>query len=86
MNAIPILVTAVLSAALLAGCNPAPEQSDAVPAGQVPAPAAPIALPTPQGAQTPPTAAERKEGAEPVQGQVDTKEPAQRRGFEAPKG
>jgi hypothetical protein len=33
---------------------------------------------------TPPTATERRESTQPVQGQVDSKEPAQRKDFEHP--
>jgi hypothetical protein len=36
--------------------------------------------------QVPATAAERKAGEAPIQGQIDPKEPAQRRGFEDSKG
>ena len=78
MNAKPILIAAALGASLLAGCNQGPEKSGAIPAAPPPA--------TVQGSQVPPTATERKEGGAPVQGQVDTKEPAQRQAFEKPKG
>lgn len=36
--------------------------------------------------QPPQTAAERKEGTTPIQGQVDPREPAQRKAFEDKKG
>ena len=91
MNAKPILITAVLSAALLAGCKQGPETSGAAPTAPPPAtvtqsnekPA--VTLPAVQGSETPPTAAERKDGGAPVQGQVDTREPAQRGTLEKPK-
>jgi hypothetical protein len=83
MNAKPIIITTVLSAALLAGCDQGADKSGA----------APITPPPPTVTQngeqpqaTPPTAAERKDGGAPVQGQVDTKEPAQRDTFQPPKG
>jgi hypothetical protein len=78
MNAKPILIAAALGASLLAGCNQGPEKSGALPAAPLPAAV--------QGSQTPATAAERKDGGAPVQGQVDTKEPVQRKAFEAPRG
>lgn len=78
MKAKPILIAAVLGASLLAGCNQGPDKSGAIPTAPLPAAV--------QGSQTPPTAAESKEGGAPVQGQVDTKEPAQRQAFEKPKG
>jgi hypothetical protein len=92
MNAKPIFITAVLSATLLAGCDQGADKTGAAPITPPPAPVTqnreqPQATPPAvQGSQTAPTVAERKAGDEPVQGQVDTKEPAQRRTFEAPKG
>lgn len=92
MNAKPIFISAVLSATLLAGCDQGADKTGAAP-GTPPPPTVtqnreqPQATPPAvQGSQTPPTVAERKAGGEPVQGQVDTKEPAQRQTFEAPKG
>ena len=92
MNAKPIFITAVLSATLLAGCDQGADKTGAAPITPPPPTVTqnreqPQATPPAvQGSQTPPTVAERKAGDEPVQGQVDTKEPAQRRTFEAPKG
>jgi hypothetical protein len=92
MNLKPIFITAVLSATLLAGCDQGADRTGAAPVTPPPPTVTqnreqPQATPPAvQGSQTPPTVAERKAGDEPVQGQVDTKEPAQRRTFEAPKG
>jgi hypothetical protein len=91
MNAKPIFIAAVLGATLLAGCNQDADQSGAAPITPPPtvtqdSERPPATLPAVQGSQTPATAAERKAGGAPVQGQVDTKEPAQRQTFEAPKG
>lgn len=91
MNAKPIFITAVLSATLLAGCDQGADKTGAAPITPPPPTVTqnreqPQATPPAVQSQTPPTVAERKAGDEPVQGQVDTKEPAQRRTFEAPKG
>ena len=73
MNAIRLLLTsAALCAGVLAGCDKPAEKS------AVTAPAA-AALPTPQISSTATTS---KDNLAPIQGQVDTKEPAQRRDFE----
>lgn len=76
MNAIRLVVTfAALCAALLAGCDsakqPAEKTTATAPAG--------TPLPTPQISST---ATKSKDNLAPIQGQVDTKEPAQRRDFE----
>lgn len=78
-----LLTSAALCAGLLAGCDSAKESAEkttaAAPAG--------AALPTPAGAGIPTpklssTATKSKDNLPPIQGQVDTKEPAQRRDFE----
>ena len=85
MNARWVLVTAALGAGMLAGCNrmdePAKSKADSPMRSEAPS------SPPGPGASTPqssPTAAERKDSA-PVQGQVDTREPAQRKDFESEK-
>ena len=71
-----VLTSAALCTGLLAGCDsaqaPVQETTAAAPAG--------TAMPTPQLS---PTATKSKGNVPPIQGQVDTKEPAQRRDFEA---
>jgi len=75
MNAKLLLVSVVLGAALLAGCDrmkePAAQPKVGVPAA--------MSQPPPQ---VPSTAAAGKDAKAPIQGQVDPKEPAQRRDFE----
>jgi hypothetical protein len=75
----------IFAAALAAACERAPEpRGDAPPAS--PGATAPTASPTtPANAGTPQTVEERKESAQPVQGQVDTKRGEQRGDFEQPK-
>ena len=72
MNAKRTVASAALLAGLLAGCDRSP-------------PPAPPAAPPATMSQTPQTAGGQKAGSPPVQGQVDPKEPAQRRDFEKPK-
>jgi len=68
----------------LAGCDRTPEQ-------QTPQPGAGASAPQANTPSTPanvgtPSAAERKEGASPVQGQVDPKQPEQRKDFQQKSG
>lgn len=85
MNARLVLVSAALCAGMLAGCDKASEAPISSPG----VPTSPPGAPTPTvlnqaPPQAPSTAAERKNSTS-VQGQVDTKEPAQRKDFEKPK-
>ena len=78
------LVTIAIALALgaLAGCDRTPDQRAPAGAGGS-APATPQANTpsTPANAGTP-SAAEKKEGSNPVQGQVDPKQPEQRKDFQ----
>ena len=78
MNAKVVVLSTALWAGLLAGCDRAKEPSDK-----------PIAEISPAVVQSPaqmsPTAPANENTSPPVQGQVDTKEPAQRRDFETSK-
>lgn len=78
MNAKGVLVFVALCAGMLAGCNKASE----APISAAGAPTPTVTMQTPP--QSPSTATERKDSTS-VQGQVDTKEPAQRKDFEKPK-
>ena len=85
MNTRWVLVSVALGAGMLAGCNKASE----APTSTSGAPTSPPGAPTPtvtmqSPPQSPSTATERKDSTS-VQGQVDTKEPAQRKDFEKPK-
>ena len=85
MNAKGVLVFVALCVGILAGCNKVSE----APISTAGAPTSPPGAPTPAvmmqaPPQSPSTAAERKDSTS-VQGQVDTKEPAQRKDFEKPK-
>ncbi len=92
MNAGLVLVSAALCAGMLAGCDKAseaPKSPSGVPTSPSGVPTSPPGAPTPTvlnqaPPQAPSTAAERKNSTS-VQGQVDTKEPAQRKDFEKPK-
>lgn len=69
-----------LLAAALAGCD---RQSNTPPAGAgTTAPPAAAAYPTPDSNPGQPSAAEKKDGANPVQGQVDPKQREQHRDFQ----
>jgi predicted component of type VI protein secretion system len=76
MNANVLVLSAALCTGLLAGCDRAKEPADK-----------PITEVSPGVVQSPaqmsPNAAANANTSPPVQGQVDTKEPAQRRDFEA---
>ena len=79
MHSNTILFLAVLAAAL-AGCD---RQSNTPPAGAgTTAPPAAAAYPTPDANAGQPSAAERKHGGNPVQGQVDPKQGEQHRDFQ----
>jgi hypothetical protein len=82
------LLTAAIALALgtLTACdrspNPTPRSTSATPAPSAPAGAGSSSTPsTPANAGTP-NQAEKKEGSNPVQGQVDPKEPAQNKDFQ----
>jgi hypothetical protein len=80
MNAGLMLVSFALGAALLAGCDrtkPVDKQVNKQEENPVPAV---VSQPTPQVPASAPASA--KDGKAPIQGQVDPKEPAQRRAFE----
>jgi hypothetical protein len=77
MNKASALVYFAAFSGLLAGCDRTKE-----PENQTRADSAPAASSQPQAS---PTAEPGKNTNPPVQGQVDTKEPAQRRDFETPK-
>ena len=74
-----IIVATALALGTLAGCDSKPEQrpasagSSAAPQSNTPS--------TPANVGTP-SAAEKKEGSNPVQGQVDPKDSAQKKDFE----
>ena len=92
MNARWVLVSVALGVGMLAACNKVPEapkSTSGAPTSTSGAPTSPPGAPTPTvmmqaPPQSPSTAAERKDSTS-VQGQVDTKEPAQRKAFEKPK-
>ena len=67
---------------LMAACDKKqPEVAKSTPPVTSPAPASPAAVPTPP----PPTVAsptESKDGTPPIQGQVDSRQPAQKRDFQ----
>jgi hypothetical protein len=76
---IALAVCCALSASLLAACNkPAPDANRGASQAQQPSPTTPS---TPANIGQP-SSAEKKEGGNPVQGQVDPKEPAQRKDFQ----
>lgn len=90
MNAGLMLVSAALGAGVLVGCDRMnePNKPKAGNASEMrsQAPPFPHGVPTPSvmnqaPPQSPPTTTERKDGA-PIEGQVDPKEPAQRKAFE----
>jgi len=77
---IALAVCCALSASLLAACNkPSPNANRGASQAQQPSPTTPT---TPANIGQPTTNAEKKEGANPVQGQVDPKEPAQHKDFQ----
>jgi hypothetical protein len=76
MNAGLMLVSVALGAALLAGCDRG-KQADSQQKNAVPIV---MSQPTPQVPSSAPASA--KDGKAPIQGEVDPKEPAQRRAFE----
>lgn len=78
MNTKVVVLSTALCAGLLAGCDRGKEPADKPIAGISPA-----VVQSP--AQMSPKAAANENTAPPVQGQVDTKEPAQRRDFETSK-
>jgi len=76
-----------LAAALIAGCDKGPEQrgerNTAQPSGGASKPQAQATTPTtPANIGQPATQEEKKEGANPVQGQVDPKQGEQHRDFQ----
>jgi hypothetical protein len=92
MNARLVLVSVALGAGMFAGCDKVSEAPRSPPGATTSSPGAttsPPGAPTPTimnqaPPQSPSTATERKDATS-VQGQVDTKEPAQRKDFEKPK-
>jgi len=83
---ISLIVATAVGTLLITACEKKPEQRSPAPVTQTGPATAPVVAPnTPQVALGTPTAAEAKEGASPVQGQVDPKEPPQRRDFEPKK-
>ena len=82
---ITLIVALAIGTLLTTACEKKPEQrSQTNPGVTQTGPAMTPTVPpsTPQVALGTPTAAEAKEGASPVQGQVDPKEPPQRKDFE----
>ena len=75
-----VLTSAALCAGLLAGCDsqqqPVEKSAATTPSGAVPS------GPVPPKPELSSTATKSKDNLPPVQGQVDTREPAQRRDFE----
>lgn len=75
-----VLASAVLCAGLLAGCDsaqqPVEKSAATAPSGAVPPGT------VPPKAKLSSTATKSKDNLPPIQGQVDTREPAQRRDFE----
>lgn len=80
MKPIPIIVATALALGTLAGCDRKPEQRPAS-AGSTSTPQSANTPGTPANAGTP-SSAEKKEGSNPVQGQVDPKQPAQHKDFQ----
>lgn len=84
-EAITLILAMAASTILMAACDkgPQPETRGTPPAASTP-PASPSATPAPP----PPVAAsptERKDGQPPIQGQVDSNQPAQRKDFQTTK-
>jgi hypothetical protein len=78
----PILAAALAATVLLAACDRTPQPRTAPGASSSGSgPSAPV-QPTPQTGA--PTAGEKKEGSNTVQGQVDPKQSAQHKDFEQP--
>jgi hypothetical protein len=73
----PILAAAIAAALLATACDRPPQPRTEPSAG--PGASTPVQPPHPQTGA--PSAQQKKEGANPVQGQVDPKEPAQRKDF-----
>jgi hypothetical protein len=77
----PILIVAALT--LVAGCNKGPDNKPAPPRADAPPTQAQVNTPsTPANIGQPGSQAEKKEGANPVQGQVDPKQSEQHRDFQ----
>ena len=78
----PILAAALAATLLIAACDRAPQPRTAPGASSgASGPSAPL-QPMPQTGA--PTAGEKKEGSNPMQGQVDPKQGAQHRDFQQP--
>ena len=79
-----LTVATALALGVLAGCERAPETRASQPAGAGgSAPTAPQAnTPSTPANAGAPSAAEKKDGANPVQGQVDPKQPEQHKDFQ----
>jgi hypothetical protein len=78
----PIMILAAL--ALVAGCNKGPDSKSPPPSRADTPPTQPQSNTptTPANIGQPASQAEKKEGANPVQGQVDPKQPEQQRDFQ----
>ena len=74
-----LAIAVAFGSAMLAACDRSERKPDA------PKPVASANPPVPQTGLGTPTEQERKDGANPVQGQVDPKEQAQKRDFEQKK-
>lgn len=75
------VIAAALSLALLAACERTTDQPAAAGASATP-PATSSTTPTTPANAGPPNAQEKREGANPVQGQVDPKQPEQQKDFQ----
>ena len=82
-EAIALVLAMFVGTLLMAACDQ-PEQPPTAPRASA-QPKPDVDPSVPKVALGAPTAEERKEGAVPVQGEVDPKEPAQRRDFEQKK-
>ena len=77
----PLFAAALAATALLAACDRAPQPRTTTPPSASSGASGPSAPVQPMPQTGAPSAAEKKAGANPVQGQVDPKEPAQRKDF-----
>jgi hypothetical protein len=78
------ILAAALAAVALAACGDQPPQPRVAPQPTASQPAAGGATTSSSTSSSPATTEERKDGANPVQQQVDPKEAEQRRGFQHP--
>jgi hypothetical protein len=83
-EAITLVLAMFIGTVMMAACDK-PEPRAGAPDRSKSAPVPNVEPSVPKVALGAPTPAERKEGTEPVAGEVDPKEPAQRRDFEQKK-